>query len=254
MEPHIRIINNAAGKILKPEGLFRVGSTRTWIEDNGYYFTIVAFESSALAKGSYLSVGLNYMWGTTKDADEYLCFHTGGREYIRKGTQFIEYRPGLKNCDSIFEEGINEFAEAALQKVKEYRRYRDPDHAREMLKRAVRDTPSEFKCWELYHLAMLCFFKGDHAEGQEAFYSYLDHAKNSIDKKTTILVGGEEREHIVHNDWLEAFYQYCLEYIVPLTQDAMTAQKMVYDKINARRSIFSAKKSYSGMNKEIVYS
>ena len=33
---HNKIINAAARKILAPEGLFRVGSSRTWIDDNGH--------------------------------------------------------------------------------------------------------------------------------------------------------------------------------------------------------------------------
>ena len=32
---HNKIINVAARKILAPEGLFRVGSSRRWIDDNG---------------------------------------------------------------------------------------------------------------------------------------------------------------------------------------------------------------------------
>lgn len=31
---HNKIINAAAKRILAPEGLFRVGSSRTWIDDN----------------------------------------------------------------------------------------------------------------------------------------------------------------------------------------------------------------------------
>ena len=34
---HNKIINVAARKILAPEGLFRVGSSRRWIDDNGYF-------------------------------------------------------------------------------------------------------------------------------------------------------------------------------------------------------------------------
>ena len=40
---HNKIINAAARKILAPEGLFRVGSSRTWIDDNGYFVIFSRF-------------------------------------------------------------------------------------------------------------------------------------------------------------------------------------------------------------------
>ncbi len=253
MEPHNKIINDVAKRILKPEGLFRVGSSRLWIEDNVYYFTMVTFDPSSYKKGAYLSVGMDFLWGTTDDANEELGFDVGGREYVGKGTQYVEYRPNLKNCDSIFEEGIIKFAEAALSKVKEYRKYRDLDYAKEMLSKAVNDTSPEFKCWELYRVAMLCFFKGDYAEGKDYFYEYLDQTRNSFYKTVKINQGGKESTHTVHNDWLEAFYNYCVDTIVPMISNARTAQQMVFDKINKRRAIFSAKSSYRGMKKDIYY-
>lgn len=253
MEPHNKIINDVAKRILKPEGLFRVGSSRTWIEDNGYYFTMVVFDSSSYTKGSYLMVGMNFMWGDAEDMDEYLGFDIGGREYVGKGTQYVEYRPNIKNCDSIFEEGIMKFAEVALLKVAEYRKYRDLEYAKEMLIKTVNDTRQEFQCWELYRLAMLCFFKGDYVEGKDYFDKYLDHTKNSFYTTVKVIQGGKEKTHTVHNEWLEVFYHYCIDKIIPLIGDAKSAQRMVYDKINRRRSIFSAKKSYRGMQKEIVY-
>jgi hypothetical protein len=36
MRQHDKIINMAAKKILAPHGLFRQGTSRTWLDDNGY--------------------------------------------------------------------------------------------------------------------------------------------------------------------------------------------------------------------------
>ena len=88
MEQHNKIINTVAKQYLVPEGLFRVGSSRTWIDDNGYFLTIVEFQSSGYAKGTYLNVGINFMWDKTKDLNENLDFDCGDRVIIGKGTQF----------------------------------------------------------------------------------------------------------------------------------------------------------------------
>ncbi len=36
MRQHDKIINMAAKKILAPHGLFRQGTSRTWLDDKGY--------------------------------------------------------------------------------------------------------------------------------------------------------------------------------------------------------------------------
>ena len=36
MRQHDKIINMAAKKVLAPKGLFRQGTSRTWLDDNGY--------------------------------------------------------------------------------------------------------------------------------------------------------------------------------------------------------------------------
>lgn len=253
METHNKIINDAAKKILKPEGLFRVGSSRTWLEDNGYFFTIVNFEPSGYMKGAYLSVGIDFLWGNVEDNNADLGFEVGGRVKVGKGAQFVEYRPNLKNCDNIFERDIEEFANAALLKVLEYRKYRDLDYAKKMLIKAVKYTPKKMQCWELYRLAMLCFFKGDYKEGKSYFYDYLDLTKNSFYKTAEVIQGATKTTRTVHIDWLEEFYHYCLNTIVPQIATADNAQKMVYDKINKRRALFSNKSSYKNMKKDIFY-
>lgn len=253
MEQHNKIINDIAKRILKPAGLFRIGSSRLWIEDNGYFFTVVDFESSGYTKGTYLNVGIDFLWGDIQDNNEYLKYEIGGRVIVGKGTQFVEYRPNLKNCDAIFERDIEKFANTALLKVMEYRKYHDLDYAKKMLIRAVEDTPQKMQCWELYRLAMLCFFKGDYEEGKSYFYDYLDLTRNSFYKTVTVIQGTKKTTKTVHIDWLEEFYHYCLNTIIPQTETANNAQKMVYDKINKRRTIFSNKSSYRNMKKDIFY-
>ena len=71
---HNKIINVAARKILAPEGLFRVGSSRRWIDDNGYFVIQVEFQSEAYEKGSALNVGISFLWETSQGVNETLAY------------------------------------------------------------------------------------------------------------------------------------------------------------------------------------
>lgn len=241
MELHNKIINDVANKILKPEGLFRIGSSRKWIEDNGYYFTIVEFQPSSYLKGSYLNAGLDFLWEMTDDLNNILKYDLGGRIIIEKGTQFIEYRPELKNCEKLFTLQTEEFAGVALENVKEYRKFRDLGYAKKMLVKKAEETLGSVQCWELYQLSMLCFFKGDYKEGKEYFDEYLNVTKNSFYIGNTYI------------EWKENFYNYCITEMIPELESADTAQQMVFDMINRRRAVFAGKSSYKKMKKDLFY-
>lgn len=237
MEQHNKIINTVAKQYLAPEGLFRVGSSRTWIDDNSYFLTIVEFQSSGYARGTYLNVGINFMWDKSKGLNETLSFDYGGRVTIGKGTQFAEYRERLKNCDEIFTAEVEKFAVVAVEKVKEYRKFCDFDYAKKQILTKIKQTHKDCIFWEMYDLAMLCFFTGDLNKGKEYFNNFLKSTKNSV----------------LYCEWVEEFYNYCISEIVPKINSVDTAQKMVYEMINKRRIYFNNKSSYKKMRKDIVF-
>ncbi len=234
MEEHNKLINNAAKHILAPEGLFRKGASRTWIEDNGYYLTIVEFQPSGFDKGTYLNVGTDFLWERTADLNETLSYSYGGRVSV-SGAQFAGYRKG--ESDELFEEKAEKFACAALDKVKEYRNFRNPDYTKKILVQSMRLKSRMNLFWELYDLAMLCFFKGDFKDGKKYFDEYLDVLKS-------------ESTHI---EWAKSFYEHCLKEIVPHTETSEAAQKMVYGMINRRRTFFNNSQSYRKMKKDIIF-
>ena len=67
---HNKIIRNAANSVLKPNGLFRKGTSRVWIDDNGWFLTVVEFQPSGWDRGSYLNVAVHFLW----DDQDYLSF------------------------------------------------------------------------------------------------------------------------------------------------------------------------------------
>lgn len=240
MEQHNKIINAVAKQYLVSEGLFRIGSSRSWIDDNGYFLTIVEFQSSSYSRGTYLNVGIDFMWEKSVGLNETLSFDCGGRVLTGKGTQFVEYRECLKNCDEIFTAEVEKFAVAAVEKVKEYRKFCDLDYAVKQLLIKISQTHKDCMFWEMYDLAMLCFFKGDFNKGEKYFNSFLDTVKNSVLGNT-------------YCDWIEEFYNYCISGILPQINSADTAQKMVFEMINRRREYFNNKPSYKKMRKDIVF-
>jgi hypothetical protein len=59
---HNRMINSIARDTLRPLGLFRKGRSRIWLDDHGWWVTVVAFESSGLGKAATLKVAAMWLW------------------------------------------------------------------------------------------------------------------------------------------------------------------------------------------------
>lgn len=230
MRQHDKIINKAARKVLAPQGLFRQGTSRIWLDDNGYFLTLVEFQPSGWSKGSYLNVGISFLWESSRELNELLAFDYG---YRIKG--FISY----DEDDDKFEKEMEQFAETALQKVTEYRRFRDLEYAKTCLEQNVADTPEKRRFWEPYHLAMLCFLKGDFDEGVKWFDSFMKLLKNSF------YLGD------CYIEWHEIFYHDCEERILSCLTSKEAARDMVLEMIRRRRDFFSSKPSFKKMSKEL---
>lgn len=62
---HSRLIAAAAKAALAPLGCTRVGQSRFWYSDQGFWTVSIEFQPSGWAKGSYLNVGANWLWYPT---------------------------------------------------------------------------------------------------------------------------------------------------------------------------------------------
>lgn len=233
VEQHNKIINAAAKKILAPEGLFRVGSSRRWIDDNGYFVIQVEFQPSAYDRGSYLNVGISFLWEASKGLNETLAFIIG---YRVDKAGYASYRGN----DAAYEKKMEDFAEAAMEKVREYRLFRNMDYAKEQMKSQLNSIPENRVFWEVYELAMLCFLKRDFEEGKEYFNRFLKILKDSF------YVGD------LYIEWHEELYNHCIEHLCPELESEETAYKMVCNMIERRRNFFSSKPSYKKLKKEIT--
>jgi hypothetical protein len=66
-EPHNRIITQAAREVLRPLGLRQKGRSRTWLDDRGWWVGLVEFQPFSWSKGSYLNVGVTWLWSPQED-------------------------------------------------------------------------------------------------------------------------------------------------------------------------------------------
>src|SRR5438105_812660 len=66
---HGRLIAAAAKAALAPLGCRRKGQSRLWYSDQRFWIISVEFQPSAWSKGSYLNVGVSWLWSPGRGID-----------------------------------------------------------------------------------------------------------------------------------------------------------------------------------------
>jgi hypothetical protein len=163
MKPADKLIAKAAREILKPLGLFQVGTSRIWIDDNGYYFTVVEFQPSAWSKGAYLNVAISFLFDQGKGFDEVLPYNIGGRVLSH-----VEY----DDNDEKFYESMLKMAQHAKEKIETYRNY----SASSILSYSL--TESSLKVIEAWNKAMVHYFTSNEKSGDEQLKLLLQYAEH----------------------------------------------------------------------------
>ncbi len=143
--PHSKLINKVAREVLKPIGVKRKGQSRTWLDDHGWWITVVEFQPSTWAKGTYLNVGINWQWYP----QDYFSFDLGYRE-----ADFVEYY-----SDDQFEPKARELAELAKSKVEEFRsQLSDQMKVKDYVINATKDNKGNL--WGEFNRGMACAISG----------------------------------------------------------------------------------------------
>lgn len=107
--PANRLLNQAAREVLRPLGLVQKGRSRTWWDDHGWWVTQVEFQPSGFDKGSYLNVGIGWLW--VPEERPYVPFDGG---YRVEG--FWQYQSPEQ-----WEPVAHQLAERAADEVSSYR-------------------------------------------------------------------------------------------------------------------------------------
>lgn len=96
---HNKVIRAAAKSALTPLGLKQQRNSRIWYDDRGWWALVVEFQPSGFQRGSYLNVGVVWMFYES----EHWAFDIGGRV---KGVHFATEGEEIEkqNCMNIHPE------------------------------------------------------------------------------------------------------------------------------------------------------
>lgn len=133
MLPHNKIIKTTVKEFLEPENLFQIGSSRSWVDDNGYYFIIVEFATNGYSKGASLNAGVSFLWESTESLNKMLSYNYGCD--VSTGVGYVEY----KNDDEAFQIVIEKLAKSALKEIDEYRKFSDMEYANPVCRSKLRN-------------------------------------------------------------------------------------------------------------------
>jgi len=153
---HNKMIREAAKEILAPYGIFQKGQSRIWIDDNNWFLTIIEFQPSAWSRGSYLNVGLFFLWQN----QDFISFDFSSDQVRVDHENGVQLYFDYEN-DEQFIEAAKFLAKKALEKALYYRKFKHLDYAEEKI------LPQHFQVeeWGLFHKMILCFL----AQNMRAF-------------------------------------------------------------------------------------
>lgn len=217
-----KLIMRAARDILKPMGLFQKGTSRIWIDDNGWFLIVVEFQPSAWSQGAYLNVAISFLWEQGPGFSEALSYNIGGREQ-----EHVEYA----GDDETFSQQMQEMAQQAARLVRAYRgRFATFPYAQGEVG-PYHDANSSLKVGELWNLGMFCYLYDDEKAGDERMRELLICAEEEREYQS----GGK----ILTRDWV-------LERI-QLTEELLSSnakKQAVLSSIIAKRQRLREKSSF----------
>ena len=159
-----KIINKLARETLKPLGVVRKGQSRTWLDDHGWWVTIVEFQPSNWDKGSYLNVGINWQWYP----QDHISFDLGYRE-----SSFVKFEN-----EEQFLVDAKELVDLAKERILEYREeLKTPDKARSYI---LTNTEGDDRhIWSSLNKGMACLVTGS----PDLAFEYLEKAISCSDDR-----------------------------------------------------------------------
>ncbi|WP_109853448.1 hypothetical protein [Aquimarina sp. AU58] len=154
---HSKIINKVARKVLKEHGIVRKGQSRTWLDDQYWFTTIIEFQPFKDRQGTCLNVGVNFHWYEK----EYFSFDIGNRE-----SEFVDFAN-----EEQFESEMNSLVELALKRTLELREKLSDLITSE--KTIINHDFSSDSLWGNYHRAIICGLNNEPKKSDEYFNEIL---------------------------------------------------------------------------------
>ena len=233
MSDHNRLIARTAREHLTPGGFFQAGSSRTWLQDNGWFMVKAEFRPSGFSKCSMLSMGLHFLWahGPEAESEDVSAFH------------YPLYSPSVNQChapytgdDTLFCAHIARFCRVILSETELLRHFRDFSYAGSRLA-----EHASASIWDAYDHAMLCFLAGRHEDGVAS----LAHCR-------TLLQHGISTQQqaglLDENGWLLRTERWIADEVQPATGSREAAHAFVLASVNLRRAALMARSRYRRMS------
>ncbi len=152
---HSKLIADAAKAALSPIGCTRVGRSRTWISDQGFWLVVIEFQPSSWSKGSYLNVGAMWLWKLRKG----LGFHHGYR--VGDFVPFMD--------ETQFRPLIEILAAQAAARTMELR---DQFSSIEAVSHYLTTATTNLTPWSPYHAALAAGLAGDYTTAHRHFEQF----------------------------------------------------------------------------------
>ncbi len=169
--------DNSINKIIKklckevfPDDVFQKGNSRVYLDDNGWFFTVIEFQPYTLGKGTFLNAGLSFLF----NQQDYLSFSYQIDHDTRIGGRFIQYQD-----DEQFERDVREYVLLANEYISKYREFADIEYAKKYIVNELDDGN-----WNPYIKAMLCYLTDDIDNGSEYYQIFINNPwfKKIIDR------------------------------------------------------------------------
>ncbi|MDI3325591.1 hypothetical protein QKW35_14525 [Pontibacterium granulatum] len=157
-----KIVSNLADEVFKPIGVVRKDRCRMWLDDHGWWATVVEFGPSNSPKGMCLNVCINWQWYPESCMTYDLIFKESGFAEFENEEQFRT--AALKLVD---------LAKARILEIREH--LKTPQGSREyVLENTVGDDNN---VWANLNKGMVCLITGRSDLAQ----AFLDNVLNSSD-------------------------------------------------------------------------
>jgi hypothetical protein len=191
----------AAKSLLAPLGCVRKGRSRTWLDDHGWWVGVVEFQPSAWSKGSYLNVGVCYLWKPAL-AQSYLSFDS------MFGTK--PWRDAIEG--ESFTDKAMELASIARDSLTTLR---ETHRTIALAAGWLESQRIEGSHWQNYHLGVAFGLSGPVEIAQRHFRLAIDHSSEI--------------------EWVTALSRECAKYAV-LVEERAVFRTAVLERIQATRA------------------
>jgi hypothetical protein len=217
MNTHDKIVKRAASEVLVPFGVFQKGQSRTWIDDNGWFLTIIEFRPSDWGKGAHLHVGLHYLWN-----------NSGSLTIDYSGTD--SSRADYTGSDEKFFTDMIELAAFAKEKVLYYRSFAGINFAENLIVKNDAVYP-----WSTWNKMMICFLNTDTSRGRNFYNQAAAETKDD------------------YRDWAQEIQDRVTHRIAPILSNHENLKKYVLSSIKDSRCFWREKSSMIKLKIDNIY-